>query len=261
MKFSTFLGFLQLCKLRVARNRKSCCYKYFVCLFCICAVFLCKHTTELEVLTLFNQLRALLSFLLSSSFVCTELFICSWSIRDHSCCIFNHLYLQSLTIFSCPRPSRSVVSCTASLRPFGVLHGQQTSETRRCPVHLTAISIPSLLHWRSKRMMAKATTSTWSHVQKHTCISPLFITGLSGWQRCCSPAKSIKLIILNHLVTRRDQFSFSCCHLVSEMGWSEETEQRTCNVLSITLREKIRKTSLQMALTWALLHMQSSGLV
>lgn len=51
-----------------------------------------------------------------------------------------------------------------------------------------------------------------------------------------SPAKSIKLIILNHLITRRDQFSFSCCLLVSEMGWSEETERRTCNVLSITLR-------------------------
>lgn len=47
------------------------------CLFCICAVFLCKHTTELEVLTLFNQPRALLSFLLSSSFVCTEFFICT----------------------------------------------------------------------------------------------------------------------------------------------------------------------------------------
>lgn len=97
-RFSTFLGLLQPCKLRGALNRKSCYYKYFVCVFCICAVFLCKHTTELEVLTLFNQLRALLSFfLLGSSFVYTEVFfdICSWSIRDHSCCLFNHLYLQS----------------------------------------------------------------------------------------------------------------------------------------------------------------------
>lgn len=38
----------------------------------------------------------------------------------------------------------------------------------------------------------------------------------------CSPAKSIKLI-LNRLITSRDQFSFSCCHLVSEMWWSEES--------------------------------------
>lgn len=48
------------------------------CLFCICAVFLCKHTTELEVLTLFNQLRALLSFfLLGSSFVYTVIYLIS----------------------------------------------------------------------------------------------------------------------------------------------------------------------------------------
>lgn len=48
------------------------------CLFCICAVFLCKHATELEVLTLFNQLRALLSFfLLGSSFVYTVIYLIS----------------------------------------------------------------------------------------------------------------------------------------------------------------------------------------
>lgn len=68
-------------------------------MFCICAVFWCKHTTELEVLTLFNQLRALLSFFSCSALhLCIQSYlfdICSWSIRDHSCCLFNHLYLQS----------------------------------------------------------------------------------------------------------------------------------------------------------------------
>lgn len=108
-------------------------------------------------------------------------------------CPFNHfpvlLFAKlpfSFIIFSCPCPSRSVASSTVSLLPFAVLHGQQTSGTQHCLVHLTVISIPSLFHWRSERTMAKATTSTWStDADTHLHVTHNFFSPLScQYSRC-----------------------------------------------------------------------------
>ena len=64
--------------------------------------------------------------------------------------------------FSCPFPSRSVVSSTVSPQPFGVPLGRLTSGIQRYPVRWTATSSPSQSRWRSERMMARATTGIWS---------------------------------------------------------------------------------------------------
>ena len=68
---------------------------------------------------------------------------------------------------------RSVGSSTVSPRPFDALLGRQTSGTRRCPVRPTVTSTPSLCRWKSKRMMARATSGT-CFVNTDSCRSILF---------------------------------------------------------------------------------------
>lgn len=161
----------------------------------------------------------------------------------HSCCLFNHLYLQS---FLRHWPSSLVLVHPGQSYLVQLLYGLSAFFTTSR--HQRHDAVQSTWRWSLYLHCYTGDQRGWwqrqLQVHDHTCRNtPAFhmcsLFPLSSSQDCqndrdvgkdlmyfiryCSPAKSIKLIILNHLITSWDHFSFSCCHLVSEMGWSEES--------------------------------------
>lgn len=111
-------------------------------MFCICAVFWCKHTTELEVLTLFNQLRALLSFFLARLFICVYRVIYLISVADPY--VITHAVF--LIIFTCKASSvTDHLLLSSSIQVSRILYSFSTAfrrSSRPADIRDTTLSSP-----------------------------------------------------------------------------------------------------------------------